>query len=256
MAVATELMCQSAIANNPGLEFVGYNEMRIQKGVVLDSDSVMLSLYASKAQEVEKGLFKVFAEIRTDEAKWQQVNAKAEIMLANKEYSASAPDVQKVDIGRKYEHSMEEAYSKYLFHGKFLQAITAIEGWSSEGMVGISKTSLPVKEWFQSPPFNKWLSDPLMTDSAYQLMILWTTEALGAPSLPNYARSYKQFVKDFNGQSVTISAKTAKKGSSSVTADIEFITSDGKVAAVIEGYECTISTALVNAFKNNSLGVK
>ena len=82
-----------------------------------------------------------------------------------------------------------------------------------------------------------------------------TTEALGAPSLPNFAKKYRQYVKSFNGQEVKISAKASKKGTSAATATIEFITSNGEVAAIIEGYECTINAALSNAFKNRNLGV-
>ena len=255
MAVAAELLSQAAVAINPGLEFIGYDEMRIQKGVVLASDSVKLSLYAEKAESNSDGTFKALAEIRTDGTKWQHVNAKAEIILAPKNYSAKTPEVQKVDISHKYNRSISEAYDQCLFHGEFLQALTHINGWSADGIEAISKTSKPLAEWFKEPKFVNWQSDPLMIDSAYQLMILWTIEALGAPSLPNFAKKYRQYVKSFNGQEVTISAKACKKGTSAATATIEFITSNGEVAAIIEGYECTINAALSNAFKNRNLGV-
>lgn len=255
MAVAAELLCQAAVAVNSGLEFVGYDEMRIQKGVVLTSDSVKLSLYAEKAEPNSDGTFKALAEIRTDGAKWQHVNAKAEIILAPKGFLVKAPEVQKVDISKKYNRSIKEAYDQCLFHGEFLQALTKINGWSDDGIEALSKTSKPLNEWFKEPKFVNWQSDPLMIDSAYQLMILWTTEALGAPSLPNFAKKYRQFVRSFNGQEVKILAKACKKGTSAATATIEFITSNGEVAAIIEGYECTINAALSNAFKNRNLGV-
>ena len=121
-------------------------------------------------------------------------------------------------------------------------------------MVAVSKTSKPLADWFKEPMFTNWQSDPLMIDAAYQLMILWTTEALGAPSLPNYAKSYRQFIKSFDGQEVTISAKAAKKSTSSAIATIEFITKNGNVAAIIDSYECTINAALANAFKQRVLG--
>lgn len=255
MAIAAELMCQAAISTNPGLKFVGYDEMRIQKGIVLESDSLTLGVYTAIPQIIEKGLYKVPVEIRTDGAKWQHVNAKADIMLADNDYAVKSPEPQPVDTGNSYAHTVEEAYKNYLFHGEFLQALTSIKGWSAEGIAATSKTSLPVEKWFENSKFSNWQSDPLMIDAAYQLMILWTTEVFGAPSLPNFAKSYRQFVKDLDSQQVTISAKASKKGTSAATAEIEFITCDGKVAAKIEGYECTINAALSNAFKNNSLGV-
>ena len=229
--------------------------MRLQKGVVLDKDSQILHLYSETAELQPDGTYKAIAELRTDSAKWQHVNAKAEIILAPKGYSAKAPEVQKVDISNKYNRSIKEAYEQCLFHGEFLQALTQINGWSTDGIEALSKTSKPLANWFKEPKFVNWQSDPLMIDSAYQLMILWTTEALGAPSLPNFAQKYRQYVKNFDGQEVKISAKACKKGTSAATATIEFITSNGEVAAIIEGYECTINAALSNAFKNRKFGV-
>ena len=46
MAVASELMCQAAIANNPELEFFGYSDMKLLKGVVLDKESELLKVFA------------------------------------------------------------------------------------------------------------------------------------------------------------------------------------------------------------------
>ena len=37
MAVAAELMAQAAVSANPGMKFIGYDDMRIQKGVVMSS---------------------------------------------------------------------------------------------------------------------------------------------------------------------------------------------------------------------------
>ena len=228
--------------------------MRLQKGIVLENDSVILEVYADKAELQPDGTYKANAEIKTKNDKWQIVNAKAEIILAPKGYFLKSPEIQIVDISKPYKHSMEQAYKECLFHGEFLQALTKINGWSSDGIVADSKTSKALKYWFEKPMFTKWESDPLMIDSAFQLMILWTIEALGAPSLPNYVKSYRQFVKSFDGKQVKISAKASKKSTSSAIAQIQFITNDGKVAAQIDGYECTLNAALVNAFNKKVLG--
>lgn len=254
MALAAELMCQAAIANNPGLEFIGYNDMRILKGIVLDSDSLKLNLYAEEAVLNPDGTYSSVAEIKSEGGKLQVSNAKSEIILAYKGFTRKAPDPVKVNIGNKYNYSIKEAYNDYLFHGEFLQALTNINGWSNEGIAAISKTSKPVEDWFANPKFTNWQSDPLMIDAAYQLMILWTTEEMKAPSLPNYAKRYRQFVKSFDGQPLTISAKTAKHGSSTATARIQFVNTDGEVLAEIEGYECTLNSSLSEAFKHRNLG--
>jgi hypothetical protein len=96
---------------------------------------------------------------------------------------------------------------------------------------------------------NSWCSDPLAIDAAYQLMILWTTQACGAPSLPSFARKYRQFVSSFNACDVVLVARTRKLGSSMATADIDFVDAQGKLIARIEGYECTLNENLKSAFK-------
>ena len=255
MAVAAELMCQGAVAVNPGMEFAGYDEMRILKGIVLDKESVILNIYASPAEPVGDGTYKSIAEIKSDGSKMQNLNAKAEIILAPKSLVRKSPEPQKVNFGKEYGRSMEQAYEECLFHGEFLQALTDVTGWSEEGIAAISNTSKPVEEWFAKPLFSNWQSDPLMIDAAYQLMILWTKEVFNAPSLPNYAKSYRQYVKSFNEKPVIITAKASKKGSSSATANIDFTNAYGKVLARIEGYECTINSALEKAFKNRKPGV-
>lgn len=254
MAVASELMCQAAVSNNPGLEFVGYNEMKLLKGVVLNNESELLKVFASQAELQPDGTYISHAEIRTDGVKWEHTNAKADIILAPKGLTRKSPDAVVVDSNKTYSRSVEEAYKECLFHGEFLQAITEFMGWSEKGMVAISDTSKPVEEWFLNSRFTNWQSDPLMIDAAYQLMILWTTEVLGAPSLPNYANSYRQYVKSLDCQPVIISAKAAPKGSSAATADIQFRNQDGKVLAEIKGYECAVSAKLTEAFKNRIIG--
>ncbi len=254
MAVASELMCQAAIANNPELEFFGYSDMKLLKGVVLEKESELLKVFASKAEPQTDGTYISHAEIRTDGAKWEHTNAKADIVLTPKSFSKKSPEAVMIKYNHTYSRSIEDAYKECLFHGEFLQAITEVNGWSEEGMVAISDTSKPVEEWFANSRFTSWQSDPLMVDAAYQLMILWTTEVFGAPSLPNYASSYRQYIKSFNGQPVIISAKASKKGSSAATADIQFRNVDGNVLAEIKGYECAVSANLKEAFKNRTIG--
>jgi hypothetical protein len=99
---------------------------------------------------------------------------------------------------------------------------------------------------------NSWYSNPLAEDAAYQLMILWTTQTFGLPSLPGYARSYRQFVDNFPGNEVRIVARASRNGSMMASADIDFVDLQGRVLARIEGYECTMNENLKNAFRRRS----
>ncbi|GAB1354369.1 hypothetical protein MASR1M12_31070 [Erysipelotrichia bacterium] len=247
MAVAGELMSQAAVMRNPGLQFAGYDEMRILKGVVLKSQQVTLGLYASKPERSTEG-YRVSCEIRTTVNGREMINARAEVMLADA-LPANTPLPEKTDARMVYPDSINEAYANHLFHGEFFKSLTAVEGWSEHGIIAVSRSSQPPAAWFASPMFNNWCSDPLAIDAAYQLLILWTTQACGAPSLPGFARRYRQYVSSFDGRDVVIVARTRRLGSMQAAADIDFVDAQGRLIARLDGYECTLNENLSNAFK-------
>ncbi len=247
MAVAAELMSQAAVMRNPGLQFAGYDDMRILKGVVLKSQQVTLGLYASKPERSTEG-YRVSCEIRTTVNGREMINARADVLLVDA-LPAKAPLPEKTDARMVYPDSINEAYASHLFHGEFFKSLTAVEGWSEHGIIAVSRSSQPPAAWFARPMFNSWCSDPLAIDAAYQLLILWTTQACGAPSLPGYARRYRQYVSSFDGRDVVIVARTRRLGSMQAAADIDFVDAQGRLIARLDGYECTLNENLSNAFK-------
>jgi len=48
MAVTTEMLIHTAVMQNPGLQFIGYDEMRILKGVVLQNGTKKIEFYSAK----------------------------------------------------------------------------------------------------------------------------------------------------------------------------------------------------------------
>ena len=49
------------------------------------------------------------------------------------------------------------------------------------------------EKWMADPLRSRWLSDPLILDSAFQMAIIWCFENRGAVSLPAYSASYRQY---------------------------------------------------------------
>src|SRR5437870_4172994 len=97
------------------------------------------------------------------------------------------------------------------------------------------------------PLRSSWLTDPSAVDTAFQLMILWTYEKFGAPSLPNYAKEYRQY-RAFPKAGVAITARVTKANGMTATADIEFSDEKGVIAR-LDGYECAINPELEKAFR-------
>ena len=248
MAVAGELMSEAALINNIGMQFIGYNEMRILKGVVLkNSTSQVISVYSSTPKKTDEG-YSVICEIRSKSNDRETINARAEIILSDT-FAESSPEYLNVDAELIYPDSINEVYENDLFHGEFFKSLTEILGWSDKGIKALSKTSPAPSEWFARPIRASFCSEPMSIDAAYQLMILWTTKVCGAPSLPGYAKKYRKFINNYSDERVIISARARRKGSMMAEADIDFITESGKVAARIEGYECTLNENLKHAFK-------
>ncbi len=250
MAVTAEMLIHTAIMQNPGLDFIGYDEMRVLKGVVMQNRHKKIEFFCSKP--VKSGNhFVVTSEIRSDHNGRQIVNARANILLGETS-SIKAPAPLSVDNHLVYPHSINEAYQNHLFHGEFLTSLETVEGWSDQGISGVAKASLPPENWSSDTLCNRWYSDPLAVDAAYQLMILWTCQSCGAPSLPTYAAHYRQFCQQFP-EKVAIRA-TARRNAQIAVADIDFLDTKGKVLARIEGYECVINEALREAFKLRTIG--
>ncbi len=250
MAVTAEMLVHTAIMQNPGLQFVGYDEMRVLKGVVLQNGTKKIEFYSAKP--VKSGdQFIVATEIRSDLNGRQIVNARAEVILAEK-LPQIAPAPLPCDCHLVYPNSVNEAYQKDLFHGDFFKAIESVEGWSDHGIAARSRAALPPENWSGDTLCTRWYSDPMAVDAAYQLMILWTCQSAGAPSLPGYAAHYRQYCRNFP-EKVLIRANTRRIGAQIAGADIDFIDDQGVVLARIEGYECVINEALRQAFKLRSV---
>ncbi|GAB4272892.1 MAG: type I polyketide synthase [Candidatus Rifleibacteriota bacterium] len=246
MAVIAEMLIHVATMHNPGLDFIGYNDLRILKGVVLKENLQKISFWLTKPEK-QGNEYLVKTELRTEMNGTSVTNARATILLCeNAVFKAPAP--LKCDYHLVYPDSVNEAYENHLFHGNFFRTITKIEGWSKEGISAICKTALPPENWSNDSLCTRWYSDPLAVDGAFQLMILWTTQSEGAPSLPGYAASYRQFCTKFP-EEVIVRAAAKRCGAYMASADIDFLDKNGQVLARMEGYECTINDSLREAFK-------
>jgi NAD(P)-dependent dehydrogenase (short-subunit alcohol dehydrogenase family) len=250
MAVTAEMLAHVATMQNPGLQFVGYDDLRILKGVVLHGKSAKIEFYVAKPVK-NLDNYIVNTEIRSELNGKTIVNARAQILLAEK-IDFSAPSPLKCDYHLIYPHSVNEAYEEHLFHGEFLRAIQKVEGWSDSGISAVTKAALPPENWSGDTLCTRWYSDPLAVDSAFQLMILWTVQTAGAPSLPGYAARYRQYCSKFPSE-VIVRAMARRSGTQMATADIDFLDKNGQVLARMEGYECVINEALRQAFKARSV---
>ena len=109
-----------------------------------------------------------------------------------------------------------------------MQAIQQVEGCDDRTIAAWVSTSPPPASWMERPLRQTWLTDPLAIDAAFQLVVLWTRERLGASSLPTAVGSYRQFRRAFPAEGVRVLAAVRQFSDHRAVADIEFLDSQGQ----------------------------
>ena len=121
-----------------------------------------------------------------------------------------------------------------------------VKALSDSGIEVFVSAALPPKQYLAKPWRDRWVADPAALDAAFQAMIIWTYDTLGAPSLPTFFKSYRQYAA-FPTMGVTIRCR-AKGRDGAAEADVDFLDAQGRVVARMMGYECTVDASLSKAF--------
>ena len=252
MAVTIEWLAHAALHNNPGLVLHGFNDLRIFKGVTLQGhDSYSIQVLVGDAVKDGK-VYLVPVEMHGTNTDGQDVlHARAEFILSSK--LSSGERVIKELVTDTFEQQNGSIYEKYLFHGPDFHGIQQVEGCSAEGIIARTKSAPQPSNWIQQPLRNYWLTDPLMIDSGFQMMILWSFAQHQSGSLPTFVGQYRQFKPKFSPSGGRVVAKVMKHDPHRALATLEFLDPNGDLIARMENYECTIDPSLNQAFRQNSL---
>ncbi len=246
-ALMTEWFAHGALHENPGLYLHGWEDMRVLNGIKLDRKHHRIRLFISKVRRKD-AVWEVLLEIRNgiDE---NIIHARAKALLT--ESPIPAPVFQPPGFfgSNGYSRSIKEIYDRILFHGDALQGIQEISCLTDDGIVArISPSPLP-KMWIKNPLRNKWVSDPLALDSAFQLASLWCFEKLGNVSLPVYGAGYRQYRSHFPDLPVTVVMEVTHTKGHKIRADFTFLDNANGVIAQLAGYEAVADETLQKAFK-------
>jgi NAD(P)-dependent dehydrogenase (short-subunit alcohol dehydrogenase family) len=252
MALVLEWLAHAALHQAPGLAFHGCDELRILHGVILD-EPVTVRVSAGKPTKRD-GLFVVPAEVRSTRPDGREVlHARAEVVLANE--LPPAPPARAVPVLPPCPLTPHDVYERgLLFHGPEMQCIDSIDGCGEGGIVGTIRAAPPPEEWLRRPLRHRWITDPLVVDGAFQLLILWSQQMRQAPALPCYARRYRQWRRAFPPSGARVLVEVTRATELLATADIDFQDAGGLVARM-EGHECTSGPGLARAYARNRLEV-
>ncbi len=248
LAFSAEWLAHAALHLNPGLAFVGFDDLRVAKGIVVrPGASTTVKAHVGHAEKKD-GVYAVAAELRGEGG---ALHISAKVLLAAKRPAAPAAALKVA--GPAYGRALDKAYGEVLFHGPEMQFILSVPHCGPDGIVVESKTALPPASWARSPIRDRWLTDPAALDAAFQAMILWTDDQMGAPSLPSFAAKYRQYAERFPERGVRIVAKALKRADGLAGADIEFLDERGALVARMEGFECSSDASLTTAFRRNAV---
>ncbi|MCG8377998.1 MAG: SDR family NAD(P)-dependent oxidoreductase [Proteobacteria bacterium] len=251
VAVILEWFAHGALHLNPGMQFHGFDDFRVLKGVTLKADeNIHLSILAGNMVFKETCAY-VPVELRSNE----HLHASAVVVLADSYEKNVLPKLEAV--AGNYQFKQGEYYKNgQLFHGQHLQGIKEILHCSDKGIVANVNSAPAPSEWMSQPIRSNWLTDPLVLDSAFQMMILWSFEQQGIGSLPTAISHYRQYQRSFPKNGSRIVAEVIKHTNNRANASIEFIDNEGKLIAIMDGYECVRDGSLQTAFKENDLSLQ
>jgi len=248
-ALMTEWLGHGALHENPGLILSGFDDMRILKGIKLDQEKKLIRLMAGKARKNGKN-YEVDVELRDGfKDNMPVIHSRAKAILADDPPRPPAFSSSEYFNSKTYPRSMDEVYEKILFHGNDLRGIKKIIGYSSEGIIAEISCAPSPEKWMTDPLRNRWIGDPLVLDSAFQMAIIWCYDEMGKVSLPSYLASYRQYCDSFPKDGITAILKVNEATDHIMRGDFTFLDPDNVIIARLTGYEAVFDASLYKAFK-------
>jgi len=249
-ALLTEWIGHSALHDNPGLLLQRVEDMRLLKGIRMDEDRKVIRLLAGKPRKNEGSTWEVDVEIRNGIQDVREVlHSKARALLSNRLPEPPEYDSRRIESFPSYGKSIREVYENVLFHGHALQGIRKIIGLSDKGMAAEVAPAPSPERWMERPMRSRWIADPLVLDSAFQMACLWCYEQRGMVSLPSFVASFRQYCRKFPDTPVTAILEVTDVTEHKMTGDVTILDSDQRVAAELKGYEAIMDDSLFKAFK-------
>ncbi|MGD8213312.1 MAG: polyketide synthase dehydratase domain-containing protein, partial [Desulfobacterales bacterium] len=249
LALMMEWFAHGALHPNPGLILHGLDDIQVLKGIRLEHGKHQVRLFAGKLRKKD-GHYEVAVELRGDNGLGQDViHSRAKAILGNHLVSPPPYQLSKVMIAGTYNKSTEEIYDEILFHGFELRGIRKINSCSTRGMVARLSAAPGPREWMSAPLRDRWIADPLVLDSAFQMAIVWCYEEKQAVSLPSSVASYRQYRRQFPTEGVTAVLEAGEITDNKMRGDFTFSDSNGEIVARLAGYQATMDASLLKAFK-------
>lgn len=240
MAMIQELFAEVAQLSRPELHVTAVRDLRVLRGMSFEKGSRQIRVIANPWNGTD-GSVKV--RLKADFGEQHQIHDTAEIEL-NAQFPAP-PKYAPLQLinARPLPMSVADAYEQWLFHGPIFAGIVDVESLGENGVIAQLAPSTPMRCLAQSPT-GDWLIDPVMVDSALQLIILWARVYIDMTPLPARLACYHRFAGPIRHPVRCEATVQHTRGTPVILADFRFIDASGRLVGWLEGLEGTCSKAL------------
>ncbi|PCJ18936.1 MAG: hypothetical protein COB02_09380 [Candidatus Cloacimonadota bacterium] len=233
MAMVMEYILEAANYFAPDLHLVKLSDLRVFKGASFDTNSLDFNFIVTLEDRLENGVL-LAVDIFDENNKFKQYGAK--VLLATEKPCLNIPSLpEKIDY-KEFDESMSDVYENYLFHGKSLQCIKSISGFSEIGIGAILETSNP-SDLIKNAK-GTWISDPVILDGMAQMGLVWLGKTQGCIGIPQGFDEYYQ-VKPFEGNLVKCMIHVNKLDTKAFKAELDtwFFDQDSNLIAYGKGWK-------------------
>jgi len=253
-ALLMECHAHAAEKNNPGLVFAGIDDCRLLKGVKPGKNELAIHVNLGKCKP-GKNDFKTQSTI-TSGTLPDPCFIHSNCTLILKDCLPKPPVLSSAAFMalNPFPFTIKQAYDRILFHGKALQGIKSINGYSENGIEVTTSLAPAPAQWFKNPFHSKWTIEPMMLDAAFQAAILWSHERTGQVCLPSFIASLRLYssFKAINGN-IRILFTVNEETKSKIKGYFTFLNEENRVVASITGFEAIMDPSLKDKFKGKPL---
>ncbi len=153
-------------------------------------------------------------------------------------------DIPSIAGGHAFSMSVADVYRQWLFHGPRFQGISRIDQIGTGGVKAELTTSSP-RGWLAGATNQEWLIDPLLFDSALQLLVVWSREHWDMTALPSGFQRFRRFAAPSTSRVTCEIRIRPNTGGQTIHADIYFVDAvTGKLLSLLEDMQGSCSKAL------------
>jgi acyl transferase domain-containing protein/NAD(P)H-dependent flavin oxidoreductase YrpB (nitropropane dioxygenase family)/NAD(P)-dependent dehydrogenase (short-subunit alcohol dehydrogenase family) len=242
MAMALELMAEAAAAGWPELHVVEMKDLQLLRGLVLDNGSRPVRVLARPSGSPVRDGLEVEVSIAGG-APQAPLHYKAIALLGPR--LPASPGLGDFTLNEvvALPFSLEEIYRQWLFHGPLMAGIREIKGIGTNGIAGDLVSSVPERCLGRNAQ-GTWVIDPIVLDSALQLIIVWTRMHWDMTPLPSRMRSYKRFAA-LSGQRINCQMLIKSDSTGHIVhCYVAFYGDAGQLLGLVEDAEGVCSKAL------------